>query len=446
MQNIQLDLSQSKKHHEEALAWLPLGVTGDGRYSRPYPIVFESAHGKWITDVDGNRYLDFHCGFGSVALGYGNESVDTAVRQAMADRGTFVGVPHRYEEHLAGRLCETIDCAEKVALCGGGGSDAIYHAIRIARAATGRRRLGKVEGGYQGWHSDVGVSTNPALEDSSDTGRPQAVPNSAGILPEVTEAVSVLSANDQQALTELFESEGDSLAALILEPVLYSSGCIILDKEYLELARSLCTKHGVVLILDEIMSGFRNGTSGAGSLLGIKADLAAFGKAISNGYVISVLAGKAELIDQLAPLGRVFYSGTFNGHPISVAAAEATLDIFEAEKVPDHLSSLTDRVVTGVNEAIEQTGANAVCQGFGGVWNMYFGAKSVRTFRDFARAKTPETLELNESYRWHLANNGIYMHPRHINRCFISSRHEPEDIDRTVEVIAEFFNENAGRI
>jgi glutamate-1-semialdehyde 2,1-aminomutase len=429
---------RSRELHDRALAHLPKGVTGDGRYSTPYPVIFKSAQGKHLTDVDGNTYLDLHCGFGSVALGYGHPRVDGAVTDAMRSVGTLVGAPHVYEERLAERLCSIVPGADMAALCGGGGSDAIYHAVRLARAATARSRIAKLEGGYHGWHGEVGVSTKPTLETTEQVGLPDGMPNSAGILPALTDAVSVATANDSEALRTLFTREGGKLAALILEPIVYSTGCIPLDSDYLQLARDLCTKHGTVLILDEIMTGFRNGLEGAGPHLGIEGDLAAFGKAMANGYMIAALVGRAELINQLSPAGPAFYSGTFNGHPLSVAAAQASLDVFAEDEVPAHLTRLTTKICAGINEAIAAEGLNAVCQGYGGVWTLYFNTRSVRDYRDFARSGGAATDQLNEEFRHFLMGRGLYMHKRHMNRCFVSALHTNDDADHMVEVVSEF--------
>jgi len=437
-----LTTTRSQHLHERARQVLPGGVTGDGRYSEPFPIVFESARGKWLHDVDGNTYLDYHGGFGTAVLGYAHAEVDAAVHQAMDKVGAFVGVPHIYEAELAERLCTLIPFAERVALCGGGGSDAVYHAVRLARAATRRSKIVKIEGGYQGWHSDVGASTRPSLEDAGDSSAPRAVPNSAGILPAITDAIPIASVNDQEGLRRTFELHGTEIAGLIIEPILYSAGCVPVDIQYLQLARDLCTQHGAVLIFDEVMSGFRAGLGGAGARLGVEADLGAFGKAVANGYIIAVLAGRAELMTQLTPEGPVFYSGTFNGHPLSVAAAQATLDILERDHVSERLEELGGRLTAGINVAATALNVNAVCQTFGSVWNLYFNTQSVRNYRDLALATGSTTQQLNNSFRKYLRENGIYIHKRHVNRAFISAAHDESDIDRTIDIIAQFLEDH----
>jgi glutamate-1-semialdehyde 2,1-aminomutase len=435
--------ARSAELHAAARRFLPAGVTGDGRYFAPYPIAFASAHGNYLRDVDGNEYLDYHGGFGTAVLGYSHPEVDQAVAQATSDVGTFVGLSHPYEQALAERLCGILPLADRVALCGGGGSDAVYHAVRLARAATGRTKLVKIEGGYQGWHADVGVSTRPQLGDMSKVRSPQGVPNSPGSLAAVSAEVFVAPENDREALEQLFAQHGRDIAGLIMEPVLYSSGCVLVDREYLQLARELCTASGAVLIFDEVMSGFRAGLAGAGARLGVTADLGCFGKAVANGYILAILAGREELMRRLTPEGDVFYSGTFNGHPLSVAAAMATLDVLERDGVLPKIDALGERLAAGVNAAIAELGLRAVCQTFGSVWNVYFNTTGVHDYRDLAASSGPATARLNAAYLTYLRERGIYVHTRHVNRAFISAQHDEADIDRTIAVIRGFLEEHA---
>src|SRR5581483_6405084 len=270
-----LDLRESRELHERARRLLPMGVTGDGRYSAPFPISFASGHGKTLRDVDGNAYLDYHGGFGTAILGYSHDAVDAAVQRATEEIGAFVGLPHPGEVRLAERLVRLIPLAERVALCGGGGSDGIYHAIRIARAHTGRTKIVKVVGGYHGWHADVGVSTRPAHVDPG-AARPVGRSNSAGSLQAAIDAIVVAHVNDPEGLEQTFAAHEGEIAAVILEPVLYSAGCIHVEQEFVDTARRLCADSGALLVYDEVMSGFRNGLGGAGARKG-PADLGVYG-------------------------------------------------------------------------------------------------------------------------------------------------------------------------
>jgi glutamate-1-semialdehyde 2,1-aminomutase len=417
---------------------LPRGVTGAGRWEDPYPLVFVRGRGAHLEDVDGTWHLDFHGGYGTAILGYAHPGVDGAVARAMTDGRTFVGAAHVHEAHLAERLCDLLPEADRIAFCGGGGSDAIYHAVRLARAVTGRRRLVKVEGGYQGWHGDLGASTLPPA-DGEPTHLPPAIANSTGILPEVTDAILAVTVNDPESLRARFAEHGDEIAAVVLEPILYSSGCIAVDDAYLALARELCDRHGALLVFDEVLTGFRSRVGGAGVLSGVTPDLAAYGKAIGNGHILSFLAGRGDLMDGLAPSGDVFFSGTFNGSPIGVAAGEAVLDELLGTDALGTAVGLCERLAVGVNAAIAARGLHAVCQHRGSMWNLYLRATAVRDARDFARSLRGGTEELNLAFRHHLRDRGIFLQRRPgTNRGCVSAAHTPGDIDRMVEVVDGF--------
>lgn len=441
-QEKELVLERSEKLYLQAKKFLPGGVTGDGRSSSPFPILMQKGKGKRLVDVDGNEYLDYHGGFGTAILGYAHPEVDAAVKKAIDEVGPFVGTPHPYEGALAERLCSAMPGVDRVAFCGGGGSDAVYHSVRLSRAATGRSMIVKLEGGYHGWHSDVAVNTRPTITGEGYAGRPRVVPASLGILPSVVDEVLVVSINDQEALTATFGEHGQEIAAFILEPVVYSSGCIQIDSEFLRLARELCTKHGSVLIFDEVMSGFRNGIGGAGGRGGVVPDLGAYGKAVANGYIMSFLGGSEELMTQLSPEGGVLYSGTFNGHPVSIAAAQATLDVIERDGVPEKIWAVADEIAVGINGAIKELDVKAVCQSYGSVWNLYFNADSIRNYRELASSITPEVQALNDEFRGFLRNHGVYVHKRHVNRCFVSAQHDAQDVERTVSLVSEFIRSN----
>ena len=442
MAELKIPMADSVRMHERAKNVLPGGVTGAGRDAKPHSIYFRSGRGATLTDVDGNEYLEFHGGFGSAVLGYSHPEVTEAVARATEEWGTFVGVPHEHELELAERLTEIIPCAEMVALCGGGGSDSLYHSVRIARAATGREKIIKVESGYHGWHDDLAVSTAAPHATSNFERLPRPQPISAGSLKSTTDAVVVVSINDLDAITEAFEQHEGEIAALVVEPALHSAGCVILDQSYLDGARALCDRHGAVLIFDEIICGFRHDIRGVGAMYGVKADLAAFGKAIANGYVIAAVVGRRDLISLLAPSGPVFYSGTFNGHPLSTAAAMTTLSILERDRVTDRLARMTMRLGDGINQTIEELGLNAVCQYFGSVWTLYFHTRQVRNSADLGRASGPRSEELNDAFRAWMRERGVYVHRRQMLRGFVSAAHQGADIDRTVELARGFFVEH----
>lgn len=438
--------AESLRLQEVAKKVLPGGVTGAGRNTEPHSIYFRSGKAATLTDVDGNQYLDYHGGFGTAVLGYSHPEVSAAVAKATEEWGAFVGVPHEHEVRLAERLTEIIPCAEMAALCGGGGSDALYHSARLARAFTGREKIIKVQAGYHGWHDELAVSTAPPQPTDNFQRLPRPQPTSAGSLQSTVDAVVVASINDLNAIAEAFDQHEGEIAALVLEPVLHSAGCVVLDRSYLEGARVLCDQHGAILIFDEIMTGFRHDIRGTGAMYGVKADLAAFGKAIANGYVVAALVGRKDLMSMLAPAGPVFYSGTFNGHPLSVAAAMATLDILERDRVTNTLARLTTRLGDGINQAIQDCEVNAVCQYFGSVWCLYLYASQVRNSAELGRASGPRTEQMNDIFRSWMRKRGVYVHRRHVLRGFVGAGHKDSDIDRTVDLVGTFLKTHRGAL
>jgi glutamate-1-semialdehyde 2,1-aminomutase len=440
-----LDTSRSEAMLATRRGVLPRGVTGAGRWEDPFPLVFVRGQGQFIEDVDGTQHLDFHGGYGTAILGYSHPGVDGAVARAMADGRTFVGCAQIYEAALAERLCALLPEAERVAFCGGGGTDPLYHAVRLSRAATGRRLIVKVEGGYQGWHGDLGASTVPADVDA--THEPPTISNSAGTLPEVTDAILAVTVNDPESLHARFAEHGTEIAAVVVEPVLHSSGCIPVDDAYLATARSLCDAHGAILVFDEVLSGFRSRVGGAAVPSGVVPDLATYGKAVANGHVLSFLAGRGELMDRLAPNGDVFFSGTFNGAPLGVAAATAVLDELETTDAMRTAIGLCERLADGVNETIAARGLTAVCQRHGSVWNLYFRTSAVRDARDLGRSLRGDTEALNLAFRHHLRDRAIFVQRRAgTNRGFVSAAHTAADIDRAIEAIDAFLAGHAEEI
>jgi glutamate-1-semialdehyde 2,1-aminomutase len=425
-------------------AALPHGVTGAGRAATP---VFVRARGPWLWDRDEHRYLDLHGGYGTAILGYSDRRVDGAVAAAMAAGCTFVGTANRYEGALAARLAELLPEAERVALCGGGGTDGLYHAVRLARAATGRELVAKVDGGYQGWHGVLGASTVPApgRPGRDEPPSPPAVANSRGILPAVTAALRIVGVNDEASLRLCFERDGDALAALVVEPILYSAGTVEVDPSWLALARELCDRHGALLIFDEVVSGFRERVGGAGPALGVLPDMAVYGKAIANGHVLAALAGRADVLDLLAPGGPVFFSGTFNAAPLGCIAASATLDVLERGEAIPRAVAAAAQIAERVNAAIARLGIRAVCQQRGSAFTLYLGTDAVRDARDLAAISGPAVLALNDALRAHLLADRIFLqYRRGTNRAYVSAAHEDEHVDVAAASLTAFLQRAAG--
>ena len=434
---------QSRLLFDRAQKVSPGGVHGAARYYPPRPLFFARAEGQHLWDADGRKYLDLHAAWGTAALGYNDPTVRREVMSVLESEGVFLGGPHARQVELAETLVERIPCADLVALCGGGGSDPLYIGYRLARSRTGRRRFLKFEGEYHGWHDPLAVSVLPPLNEAGPDQDPVAVPVSSGASEDTAEAIiGVL--NDVELLERLFERWGADLACAIVEPVCHTSGCIPLDREFLIRLRELCTNHGVVLLFDEVLTGFRHSVSGAQSLVGVTPDLAAFGKAMGNGFPISALVGRREFMSELTPLGKALYSGTFCGHLTSVAAAQATVREMEARNVHEHTHRLVSRISSTVNREADASDVTVVCQSFGAIFCIYFGTRAVRNYRDAVRIAGQKAI--NASYRETLLNAGIFLYPYFANRGFISAAHTDGDIDQFLDVTLSFLRSNRENI
>lgn len=430
---------RSRSLYERARLVSPGGVHGAARFYPPQPIFFERTEGQYLWDADGRQYLDLHGAWGTAALGYNHPSVRKAVVQALENYGVLLGTPHPFEIDLSEMMTQRIPCAELVALCGGGGSDPLYFGYRLSRSLTGRTRLLKFEGEYHGWHDPLAVSVLPALSSAGPDDQPIAVPVSAGAY-EGSHDVVVGLINDLDLLQRIFEKWGSELACAVIEPVCHTSGCIVIDYEFLAALRELCTAYGVVLMFDEILTGIRHSVRGAQDLVGVTPDIAAFGKALANGFPISALVGKREFMEGLTPLGDALYSGTYCGHLLSVVAAIATIKEMEDQRIHERTFRLTDQIRNAINNAAASEGIELVCQSFGSIFCVYYGAKQVRNYRDVARR--PATQDVNRAYRATLLRAGIFMYPYQINRSFISAAHTEADTERITDVIIDFVTAN----
>ncbi len=386
-------------------------------------LVVAATSGATFADADGNVYTDYHAAFGPPLLGHNDPDVDAAVAAAARTVGLMgVGVTP-VEIELAERICELVPSAERVLLTATG-SEATFHALRVARAATGRRHVVKFQGCYHGWHDAVAMNVISLPE---NVGRKD--PLSQGILPEVLEGTIVCRFNDADEVERAL-SEHD-VAAIILEPVPHNIGCVLPEPGFLERLRELATRHGAVLVFDEVITGFRHGLGGYQQVAGVTPDLTALGKAMGNGWPVSALAGKAELMELFSttPGRPAFFAGTFNGHPPTAAAALATIDKLQREPVHEHVFRLGERARRGLRELYARLGVPAVVAGYGSVFVTYFLEGPVRSYDDLLR----NDADLFVGYRRELMKHGVFELPLNLKRSHVSYAHTDDDVDRLLE-------------
>jgi glutamate-1-semialdehyde 2,1-aminomutase len=417
-----LDTHKSQAIYEQAKKYIPGGVSSTNRLTEPN-LVFNRAEGAYIYDVEGRQYLDYHAGFGPPILGHAHPEVNRRIAEALSQMDLVGMGVSEIEVQLAQKIVEHIPCADKV-MFSNSGSEATFYALRLARAATGRQKIIKFQGCYHGWHDAVLMNV---ISPANKIG--QKDPLSAGMTPEVVDNTLVLPFNDVEEVTQTIEEQGDQIAAVILEPVPHNIGCVLPRPEFLQSLRELTQTHGIVLIFDEVITGFRHGLGGYQQVAGVTPDLTTLGKAFANGYPLAALCGREALMARCAPGGDVFFAGTYNAHPVGVAAALATIEILERPESYEHMFNLGDQVRRGLREITERHGIEATIAGFGSVFVTYFMSGPVNNYTDLLRNDVDKFV----TYRRKMIERGIYKLPVNLKRNHISLAHTQADIDRTLE-------------
>lgn len=361
-----------------AQAVVPRGVSSGHRVG--WQQVFVRTKGAYVWDQEGHRYIDYLNAWGPIVLGHSDPRVNEAVLTA-ANTCDLTGVgPQAGEAELAERICAVMPSADKVAFCTSG-TDATMHAVHVARAATGRLKILKFHGSYHGWNDHVAVGSS--RKDLSPTSELNT-PNGGGLHPAVVADVVVVEWNDADGLRAAFDQYGAELAAAFTEGYIHSFGCVPAAPGFLELLRELCTAHGVVMVMDEVKTGFRAAIGGYQSVCGVTPDLTAFGKAVANGYSLAGLAGVDSLMGHLGAYSKTeaTIDGTYNAAPYALAAANKTLEIMTTDDVFATLYARGEQLRTGIAAAIAETGAPATVAGIGSEWCVYFRTELPTNFRE----------------------------------------------------------------
>ncbi|HEX6208044.1 MAG TPA: aspartate aminotransferase family protein [Actinomycetota bacterium] len=419
----------SAELYERASRSMPMGVASSFHAAEPYPVYLEGGRGSRVWDVDETEYIDFHNGFGTMAVGHAHPKVVEAIRRT-AGEGTHFAVTTEtaiaFAEELRRRF--QLDLVRFV----NSGTEATMDAIRIARAATGRSTVLKIAGSYHGHHDTVmfSVVSNADMMGGRDV--PPDRPMSKGIPPEMAERTLVVPFNDADALETLMDERGSEIACLIMEPVMMNIGIAVPQPGYLERVRELCTRHGVVLIFDEVKSGATIAEGGATERFGVQPDLACFAKAIGGGVPTGAFGGKADVMDVINH--GAAQQGTFNGNPLAAAAGLAALTEVLTPDAYEQMGAIGTRLAEGCRAAIEEHGIPAHTVDLGCKGCVSYRRKPLRDYRDFLEANG----ELFEaSWAWAM-NRGIFMTPGDEEQWTLSVQHSEEDVDRFVEVFAEF--------
>jgi glutamate-1-semialdehyde 2,1-aminomutase len=375
-------MQRTENQFEIARQYLSGGVSASIRLNRALgrPMYFARAEGCRLWDLDGREYFDLCTSHGATLLGHGDARVRAAV-DAVLSRGAACSYENELHAELAQQICETVPCCERVRFTGSG-TEATLHCIRLARAFTGRPKLLKFEGNFHGYHDQVMFSLGTPADKLGPEEAPTPYPASTGLTRGIEEQLVLAPYNRPELFETIFTRHAGELAAVICEPVWYNAGCIVPKPEFMALLRELTQRHGVLLIFDEVLSSFRMAAGGAQEYLGVTPDLCTLGKAVGGGFPLSAFGGRREIMDRLMPQGDCQHSGTYNGHPVSVAAGGAALRAYREAGFYVHIHAVSKRLMDGLTEIFAKHDVPGRVQGLGARFGIYFGVDRAETYRD----------------------------------------------------------------
>jgi len=413
---------KSDELFERSRRVIPGGVNSPVRAFRAVggtPLFFERAAGAHLWDADGRRYIDYVGSWGPMVVGHTHPAVVEAVREA-ASRALSFGAPTEAELALAERLCRLVPSLEMVRLVSSG-TEATMSAIRLARGFTGRNLIVKFEGCYHG-HADS------LLVKAGSGALTLGNPSSAGVPAEVAAQTVVLDYNDISQFEKLFSSKGKEIAGVIVEPVAGNMNLVLPSSGFLEALREQCTRHGAVLIFDEVMTGFRVALGGAQARFGIRPDLTTLGKVIGGGLPVGALGGRRDIMEKLAPLGPVYQAGTLSGNPVAVAAGLATLKLVEEKEFQSKIEKTTQSLIQGLIEEARKAKVVFSAQSIGSMFGLYFRASPPTSFAEVMQC---DKNRFNKFFHAMLAQ-GVYLAPSAYEAGFVSAAHGASEIEATL--------------
>ena len=414
-----MNTEKSRKLFEEAKKILPGGVSSPVRAIKPYPFYTKSANGSKITDINGNEYIDYVMGYGPLLLGHNHPAIKEAVIKQLS-LGWLYGTPTELELALAKEIIKLYRSIEMVRFVSTG-TEATMGALRAARGFTGKNKFIKIEGGFHGAHDAVLVKAGSGATTLG-------TPNSAGVPSDFTKNTLQVPYNDIEAMTKAIEAYKDDLAAVIMEPVLGNIGPILPEKGYLEDVRAVTEENDVVLIFDEVITGFRLAMGGAQEYYKVTPDMTTLGKILGGGFHIGTIGGKREIMEKISPAGPVYQAGTFNGSPVSMSAGLAVINTLKKERVHEKVNKSGEELRRALSEVIADLGLNYNVSGVSSMFKVFFGDMPY----NYQDALKCDKEKFNIFFK-KMISSGIFLPPSQFETNFLSLAHSQEDIDRTVE-------------
>ncbi|MFD4256796.1 aspartate aminotransferase family protein [Streptomyces sp. NPDC058534] len=433
-----MDHHKSRELFERAQQSLAGGTSSSSRITttgtEPHPLYMESGSGAHIRDVDGNTYVDYLLSYGSAVLGHANPLLTEALSAVLAS-GTMFGTCNVPEVELAERICASVPCADLVRYANSG-SEAVQGAVRAARGFTGRSVVVKFEGHYHGWTDTLAVSAKAPEAEVGPYHSPAVRPHSRGIPQGVLDDVLVCPWNDVDVLRSVLDAHRGRIAAVICEPIVANNACTMPLPGFLETLREECTDRDIVLIFDEVCTGFRTGPGGAQALFGVVPDLAVYSKALGGGIPLSAFAGRRDIMEQVGD-NRIKHGGTYNGSPLCATAALVTVDRLSDPAVQRSIDEAGRRVMEAIRRASRDHGIPCAVQGVGAMFQVVFSADGspTRHYRDLFAAD----LARYQLFRHELLRRGIHVNVYGLACWFVSAALNEDDIDRTCTAVYEAF-------
>jgi glutamate-1-semialdehyde 2,1-aminomutase len=412
-------LSKSESLFNRARNVIPSGVNSPIRFYEPYPFFAVSANGSKIVTADHKICIDYCMGYGAVLLGHAYQTVTESIKNQL-DIGSLYCVPTEKEVKLAELIAEIVPCAEMTRLVTTG-AEATMNAIRLARAFTKRKKILKFDGSYHGSYDYVLVNAGSGAESFAQ---------SEGSIKEVTSQTLTIPYNDSEELDRVI-AKNDDIACVIIEPIFANMGVVLPEKEYLNDVRKITQQNDIILIFDEVVTGFRVALGGASEFFGIKPDLATFAKAMGNGFPIAAIAGKKEIMQQLAPAGRVYQASTYAGNPTSVSAGISTIETLIRAKndIYPTIAKTCNRLVNGIKDELEDAKLNFTLNTIGSMYQLFFNEERVIDANSAKKSNATNFRLLFDE----LLKRGVFIPPSQFETCFVSYSHSEDDVYKTIE-------------
>ncbi len=431
-------MSKSRKLYSRAVKVLPGGVDSNFRLLHPFPFYAAYANGSKLYDIDGNEYIDYLLSQGAIILGHRRKEILAAVR-AQIMKGANYAIPSEQCVEVATRITKYVPSVKSVRFTNSG-TEATMHAIRTARGFTGKDKIAKAEGGYHGVHDYAMWGLWGPPEEMGDARKPKTARFSRGVPKAVADTVCVFPFNDIEATYDILHRERENLAAVITEPILANVGVLLPRDNYLSELRKITKELGILLILDEVVTGFRVSRGGAQELFHVRPDLTTFGKALGGGFQLAAFGGRKDVMDELVDKKAgwpevTFHGGTYNAHPVSMAASAATLKALGDDRIYSNLERKAKRLFNAFQDQLDDLKMTAQVSSCGSMAHIYFGANDVRTARE---AVDTDWDKLTKWCMHCLVNGVMFGHP-HGEKMFISDAHTSDDLDKSLEVSFEGF-------